>query len=161
MPKLDVEYEGSTLTRTLAIKRMTSSINFRVKDSKDNNSIGATIANESAVDLAKKILLELEPSALARLPFNRTPVGTYLHNVRTGLLIKVVEYEDALFPMYTRYPNEDEEETAWAIRDTGDGFLAYQDPIDPVWEEVDAERVAVSTRTAWELKAEVTEFIKA
>ena len=143
-------YPSAWTKKTLTAEHYVVPEETRVKLSLDSPIAPRTaidLAGTSAIDLAKRILRALEPEALVPLPFSETPVGTYLRNITTGVVVKVRGYDKDFYRDYRYYEDSKErEQYVYAVREDDRPFVAWQNPHEPRWEPVEVE---TSTQEIW------------
>lgn len=122
---------------------------FRIVES-DDNCTKIMVDSDDAVDLAVRILETFDPDRLAPTAFSELSKGTFLRRTIDGDIVQVVGSYDPT--MHSDYPESREldDDEVWAVRENGEGLIAYQSPTDPVWVVLEDDQIEV--RTTWSFK---------
>lgn len=105
-----------------------------------------TISKVDAVRLARDILAEFDPDALAETKFVDLPVGTFLRRYADGKIVQVI-------PTPKNGEDRDlEDDCNWVEFADGTQFVAVQVPHKPAWAILTEDQVKVTSIRKWEFK---------
>jgi hypothetical protein len=120
-------------------------LEFAILEGRDGRFLGdTTVRRGDAVNLAIQILKHLDPDALAPTPFVDLPNGTFVRQITTGKIYRIVPTPEA-FDHTELQDNEN-----WAEDSSGKAIQIIQGSPNPYWAVLDDDQVEI--KTTWTFK---------
>jgi hypothetical protein len=120
-------------------------LNFAIFGEPERFLEDTTISRGNAINLAIQILKYLDPDALAPTPFIDLPNGTFIRQITTGKIYRIIPTPEA----FDHRELQDSEN--WAEDSEGKAVQIVQGPpSDPHWAVLDDDQVEI--KTTWTFK---------